>query len=158
MNSLHKKILLIAFGISWMAAQTVFAQEVVSFKEWKKAKTVESQNVIALLENTEKTSPVQFGPDEQAKLKQARINLDITKDLNAQDYFVLYLSPHFQSDQQAYTKAVQMMSADEIAQILLGYDKVIEERKKKNLIPLDKFGFSTPKKMEPAAVISSIGN
>lgn len=141
-----------------MAAQTVFAQEVVSFKDWKRTKIVESQNTISQLENMEKTTPAQFGPEEQSKLKQARVNLDITKDLNAQDYFVLYLSPRFQNDQRAYIKAVQMMAADEIAQILLGYDKVIEERRKKNLVPLDKFGFSTPKKMEPAAVLSSIGN
>ncbi|MES2768526.1 MAG: hypothetical protein V4596_05205 [Bdellovibrionota bacterium] len=153
-----KKILLVILGISWMLAQTALAQEVVSFKEWKKAKTLESQTVIAQLETLEKGSPAQFGPEAQSKLKQARTNLEITKDLNAQDYFVLYLSPRFQNDQQAYTKAVQMMSADEIAQILMGYDRVIEERRKKNLLPLDsaKFGFNTPKKMEPSQVLSLI--
>jgi hypothetical protein len=155
-----KKLLLILLGIGWMFSQTVHAQEVVSFKEWKKAKTLETQIVIQQLESLEKTNPAQFGPEEQSKLKQARTNLDITKDLNAQDYFVLYLSPKFQNDQQAYTKAVQMMSAEEVAQILMGYDKVIEERRKKNLLPVDnaKFGFTTPKKMEPAQVLSSIGN
>lgn len=155
-----KKVLLVILGCAWMFAQTAIAQEVVSFKDWKKGKTAEVQAVISQLENMEKVAPAQFGQEEQAKLKQARTNLEITKDLNAQDYFVLYLSPRFQNDQQAYTKAVQMMSADEIAQILLGYDKVIEERRKKNLLPLDsaKFGFSTPKKLEPAQVLSSIGN
>lgn len=143
-----------------MISQGASAQEVVSFKEWKKAKITETQSAISQLEGLEKSSPNQFGPEEQAKLKQARTNLEITKDLNAQDYFVLYLSPRFQNDQQSYTKAVQMMSADEVAQILMGYDRVIEERRKKNLLPLDsaKFGFSTPKKMEPAQVLSSIGN
>lgn len=139
-----------------MTAHVAFAQEVVSFKDWKKGKILEVQGAINQLETIQKTSPAQFGPEEQEKLKQARTNLDITKDLNAQDYFVLYLSPRFQNDQQAYTKAVQMMSADEVAQILIGYDKIIEERKKKSLLPLDKFGFSTPKKMEPAAIISSL--
>lgn len=155
-----KMVLLILLGISWMFSQTALAQDVVSFKEWKKAKALESQLAIQQLEVIEKTTPAQFGPDEQSKLKQAKTNLEITKDLNAQDYFVLYLSPKFQNDQQAYTKAVQMMSAEEVAQILLGYDRVIEERRKKNLLPIDsaKFGFSTPKKMEPAQVLSSFGN
>ena len=153
-----KKLLFVILGFAWMVAQTASAQEVVSFKDWKKSKIAEVQAVISQLEAMERQAPAQFGQDEQSKLKQARTNLDITKDLNAQDYFVLYLSPRFQNDQQAYTKAVQMMSADEVAQILMGYDRVIEERRKKNLLPLDsaKFGFNTPKKLEPAQVLSSI--
>lgn len=154
------KILLTILGLSWLLANTANAQEVVSFKEWKKSKTAETQLAITQLETLEKSSPSQFGPEAQAKLKQARTNLEITKDLNAQDYFVLYLSPRFENDQQAYTKAVQMMAAEEVAEILIGYDRVIEERRKKNLLPLDsaKFGFSTPKKLQPSQVLSAIGN
>lgn len=153
-----KKALFIILGISWMLAHTVAAQEVVSFKEWKKNKIQEVQAVIVQLEAMEKQAPAQFGQEEQARLKQARTNLEITRDLNAQDYFVLYLSPKFQNDQQAYVKAVQMMTPEEVAEILLGYEKVIKERRKKNLLPLDsaKFGFNTPKKMDPEQVISSI--
>lgn len=153
-----KKVLLILLGIGWMISQAAIAQDVVSFKEWKKQKTSGVERVIAELEDLQKKTPARFGPEDQEKLKQAKINLDITKDLNAQDYFVLYLSPQFQNDQGAFTQAVKMMAPDEIAQILLGYDKVIEERRKKNLLPLDnaKFGFKTPKKMEPGQVLSSI--
>ncbi len=154
-----KKALVIILGLGWMIAHTAVAQEVVSFKEWKKSKVLEVQATITQLEAMEKQAPAQFGQEELSRLKQARTNLDITKDLNAQDYFVLYLSPRFQNDQQAYTKAVQMMTPEEIAEILLGYDRVIKERRKKNLLPLDsaKFGFNTPKKMEPEQVLSAIG-
>ena len=134
------------------------AQEMLSFKEWKKNKVQEVQSDITQLENLQKGSPTRFGPEEQSKLKQAHTNLEIAQDLNAQDYFILYLSPKLQSDQQAYAKAVQMMTPDEVAQILVGYDKLIEERKKKSLIPIEsmKFGFSSPKVLDPENAISTV--
>jgi hypothetical protein len=152
-----KKFFIVLIGF-WLSTQNVLAQEVLSFKDWKKTKVGEVQTQIVQFESLQKTNSSRFGPEEQSKLKQAKTNLEIAQDLNAQDYFILYLSPHFQNDQQAYAKAAQMMSSEEIAQILIGYDKLIEERKKKNLIPIDsmKFGFSTPKKLDPEIVISSI--
>ncbi len=154
-----KKVFVILLGIGWMLSQATFAQEgVISFKDWKSQKVSGVVQAISELEDLQKKTPARFGPEETEKLKQAKINLEITKDLNAQDYFVLYLSPRFQNDQNAYAQAVKMMTAEEVAQILLGYDKVIEERRKKNLLPLDnaKFGFKTPKKMEPSQVLSLI--
>lgn len=152
------------FGMKWMSLlifmftlQTA-AQEVVSFKEWRFSKIRESENIIATLEALEKANPSQFGPEEETKLKQAKNNLDISRELTPQDYFVLYLSPQFQGDPQAYTKAMSLMDPADIAQILIGYDKLIEERKRKAVNPATSGSVTTlelPQRLNPAYIFSS---
>jgi len=149
-----KKSILIITGFCFMA-HLALAQEILSFKDWKNNKIQEVQGQITRLEEAQKSSPIKFGPDGQSQLKQAKTNLEIANDLNAQDYFILYLSERFQNDQHAYAKAVQMMSPSDVAQILIGYDKLIEERKKKSLVPVEsmKFGFSAPQRLNPFATV-----
>ncbi len=150
------KLMALALMIGWILGARVYAQDVIYFKDWKKTEVLKAQTEVFKLESIEKNNPLRFGPDEQEQLKQARSNLQIAQELNAQDYFVLYLSPNFQNNAEAFAKAVQNMEPQEVAQILLAYNKLIEEKKKRNFIPShnSRFGFAKPRKIDPNVIMS----
>jgi hypothetical protein len=139
------KLLALAVMIGWILGAKVYAQNVVFFKDWKNAEILRAQAEVFRLESIEKNNPLRFGPEEKEQLKTAKNNLQIAQELNAQDYFVLYLSPNFQNNAQAFALAVQNMDSQDVAQILLAYNKLIEENKKRNLVPTtnSRFGFGS---------------
>ncbi len=153
------KLMVLMIMLGWIFGARVFAQEsVVFFKDWKKTEILKAQTEAFRLETIEKTNPLRFGPEEQEQLKTARNNQKIALDLNAQDYFVLYLSPNYENNLQVFTLAVQNMEPQDVAQILLSYNKLIEEKKKRNLIPTPntRFGFGKSRRnIDPDVIISS---
>lgn len=152
------KLLALAVMIGWILGAKVYAQDgVIYFKDWKNAEILKAQTEVFKLESIEKNNPLRFGPEEKEQLKTAKNNLQIAQELNAQDYFVLYLSPNFQNNAQAFTLAVQNMDPQDVAQILLAYNKLIEEKKKRNLVPTQnsRFGFAKPRKIDPTAIMSA---
>lgn len=148
---------LVLVGILGLFGSLSHAQSVLSFKNWKDGEVVKAQLVLQSLEDAEKNSPLQFGPEEQDKIKTARNNLEIARELNSQDYFILYLSPNFKNNIHAFTEAVQGMEPQDVAQILLAYNKLIEEKKKRSLLPTQnsQFGFAKPRKIDPNVIMSA---
>jgi hypothetical protein len=95
---------------------SVFAQaEVLSFKSWKAERTEQAKQVLDRCQ-TELTAPPMAPPHSEARLHQAKQNLEVAQELNANDYFVLYLSQL--PNETDFKEAAKKLTPDEVAEIL----------------------------------------
>lgn len=112
---------------------SVFAQDepVLSFKDWQEARVKEAQ---AILVKTQIDRAESISKDNNKvtanDVQQAKINVEIAKELTASDYFVLYVIPKTRDNKNALLTAAQTLSKMEIAEIFASYQAAIEERKR----------------------------
>ncbi len=66
------------------------------------------------------------GQDPAQKLAQAELNLGVAKELSANDYFLLYVSPQFKNDNEALVQAAKALSPKDMADILMAYQKRLQ--------------------------------
>jgi len=104
---------------------------ILPFKVWKQKKIDEAKAVVAELKRKiKKLSQVKIddgqGDETTQELSQATLNLAVMKELSANDYFLLYVSPQFKSDNDALLQAAKTFSAHDMADILLAYQKRLQ--------------------------------
>jgi hypothetical protein len=98
---------------------------VVSYKVWKAQKVQQAKSSLSRIQKEEKrrsTSAV------KVRLKQAKTNMAIAKELTPNDYFVLYLGPKYKGNGKALEVAARFMSRQELAEILVGYSNQLHQR------------------------------
>jgi hypothetical protein len=104
------------------------------FKVWKQKKIDEAKAVVMELKHDRKKQTQVKLPEEQVddqqdnsqKLSQAELNLGLTKDLSANDYFLLYISPQFKGNTEALIRAAKTLSPRDMADILSAYQRKIQ--------------------------------
>jgi len=70
----------------------------------------------------------------KTRVSQAEINLTVSRDLSANDYFVLYLLPQFKDNKEALVQAARHLSPKEVAEILEAYEKILENSESSSAI------------------------
>ena len=106
---------------------------ILPYKMWKQKKIDEAKSVVEEFKrDIRRSTHVRNEIDEEEvavkrrKLSQAEINMGVAKELTANDYFVLYVSPQFKDDTDALQQAAKHLSAKDVAEILNGYQKTIQ--------------------------------
>lgn len=102
------------------------AGAIFSFEQWKLKQVEEAQITynVASMDMTLRARSRQAGGEEgagslQARVDQARLHLEVAKELGLHDYFVLYVA-QLQS-QEEFQKVVQHLSQEEAASLLKAY-------------------------------------
>lgn len=111
----------------------LFAQDepILSFKEWQEARIKEAQTILIKTQIDRAESIAKDNNKVTVNdVQQAKINVEIAKELGAPDYFVLYIIPKSKDNKNAILMAAQTMSKMEIADILTAYQAAIEEKKR----------------------------
>jgi hypothetical protein len=126
--------LFLLFTIPLFSAEAEAA--VLSYKAWKSRRVFEAKSVVKQFKDelkvvlkTNDTSKVET---QKVRVEQAEINVDIANELGPTDYFVLYLAKNFSGNQKAVREAVSKMTSNEVAEILMGYQKKLLDQ---NLAP-----------------------
>ena len=99
---------------------------VLPFKIWKQKKIDEAQSVISEIKKENKRN-TEDSEDSKSQKSQAEINLKVAKDLSANDYFVLYVTPQFKNDREALIQASKHLSSRDMAEILSAYQNALED-------------------------------
>jgi len=98
---------------------------VVSYQAWKAIKLAEAKSVVDSLKHSLRVAGHDGDEEEcnhlQARLTQAQINLGVTRELSANDYFILYLMAHFRNNDDAFSYAARALNKKDVAEILKGY-------------------------------------
>jgi len=123
--------LLTAFSVSQASVSN--KSKILPFKVWKQKKVDEAKSVVSELKRQSK----KFGQvksegnlDEkeevQQKLSQASLNLGLARELSANDYFLLYVSPQFKGSGEALIQAAKTLTPKDMADILLAYQQQLQ--------------------------------
>jgi hypothetical protein len=99
---------------------------VVSYKVWKAQKVQQAKNSLSHTQKELKSSSENSAI--KMRLKQAKTNVAIARELTPNDYFVLYLGPKYQGNAKALEVAARFMSRQELAEILVGYSNHLHQR------------------------------
>jgi hypothetical protein len=108
---------------------------ILPFKVWKQKKIDEAKSVVSELKrDLKKISQVKhIDIDEEAdkenlvrKLYQAELNLGVVKELSANDYFVLYVTPQFKNNSEALLQAAKALKSKDVADILSAYQRKLQ--------------------------------
>jgi hypothetical protein len=126
-------ILLMTVGIGQPGLASL-KPRILPFKVWKQKKIDEAKAVVLELKHdhrkqTQVKSSEDGGDepqDEAQKLSQAELNLGLTRELSANDYFLLYVSPQFKGNTEALAQAAKTLSPRDIADILSAYEKKLQ--------------------------------
>lgn len=130
---------------------------VLSFKEWKSKKISEAINSIVdirrraatrsqsdreAVDRTESKSGVTsqgkgLSPEIKAQLSQAKINLDVVRDLSPPDYIALYLAG---LEKESFAIAVRKFEENELVELLWAYNKKLREGGGEDLPSVSEFG------------------
>ena len=98
---------------------------VLPFKVWKQKKIDEAIANVSEIKREVKNASEQI--DHQIhQVEQAEINLNVARDLSANDYFVLYLTPKFKGNREALIQASKHLSVKDFADIMAAYQKALE--------------------------------
>lgn len=142
-----KIVRLFILGFVFLMSLAALADEapLLSFKEWQGGRIKDAQAALTRIQ-IERADAIARDNRKvtSADVQQAKINLDIAKELTANDYFVLYLAPKLESDKTLLDKAIQSMDKNEIAAILAAYQNTLEERKKSISGPEGSVAISKP--------------
>jgi hypothetical protein len=102
---------------------------ILSYKVWKQKKLDEAKSIVASLKKEEKRqsqvkdAETDDKEDLSSKITQAEVNLGVAKELSANDYFLLYVSPQFKDNKDALLQAAKTLSSKDMAEILNAYQK-----------------------------------
>jgi hypothetical protein len=104
---------------------------VLPFKVWKTKKIDEAKSIVAEFKRQQRqVSQGSENEDEKQelaqKLSQSQLNLAVAKELSANDYFLLYVSPQFKDNPSAFLEAAKTLSAKDTAEILGAYQKRLQ--------------------------------
>ena len=110
----HLLIVVLAFLVAVPSVGFAQRTKILTFKVWKQKKIDEARSIVNELKREGK---------KDDKLDQAQANLDVAKDLSANDYFVLYLSPQFRDNHDAFVQASKALSPRDMADIMGAYQK-----------------------------------
>jgi len=128
--------LILGIGPSGQASGT--KSWILPFKIWKQKKIDEAKTVVAELKRQNKKtiqgkaqvkSDNQDDEDKQGsiqQLSQAELNLGVARELSANDYFLLYVSPQFKNNNEALVQAARALSPRDMADILAAYQKRLQ--------------------------------
>ncbi len=110
---------------------------VESYQTWKNARIEEAQSQVERLQgaldssSSKEDAPKKDGKSggatligsqkNDAKLRQALLNLDIARELTVNDYFLLYLRQF--RDRESFIEAAKKLTPEEVADLLLAYQK-----------------------------------
>jgi hypothetical protein len=134
--SLSVIFLVLSFGFFGQTSGTKV--RILPFKIWKQKKIDEAKTVVAELKRQNKKtiqgkaqvkSDNQDDEDKQGsiqQLSQAELNLGVARELSANDYFLLYVSPQFKNNNEALVQAARALSPRDIADILEAYQKRLQ--------------------------------
>ena len=138
-------VCLIAVLFSVFIFSTEASAKVLSYESWKAKRVSEARSLVTQIQsNLKRLKKGESLEVEQARLEQARLNVDIARELTAADYFVLYLSPQFRGNRSAFARATKGMKTRDIVDILVAYEAKLNEK----LIPenIESVKFLLPKK------------
>ncbi len=127
-----KNLKVLLLGFLFLISAVAFADDhVMNFKEWQENRIREAQGSLVRIQIERADSIAKDNHKvSSSDVQQVKINVEIAKELTANDYFVLYIVPKLETDKSALLKAVQGMSSTEIADILRAYEGNLEEKKK----------------------------
>jgi len=114
-----------------LVTQIADASTVLSFQKWKGHRIQEAKSlhlqISSDLDKIDKADATKRELEE-ARLSQAKLNIDIARELTAADYFVLYLTKAFSGNRRAMMKAIRGMKPADIADILSAYEESLKKR------------------------------
>lgn len=106
---------------------------ILPFKVWKQKKVDEAKSIVNDLKREMKKISGAKTIDEEEnkedivrKLYQAELNLGVVKELSANDYFVLYVTPQFKNSPDVLNQAAKTLKAKDVADILSAYQKKLQ--------------------------------
>ncbi len=108
--------------------------KVLSFRAWKarrvsEARSIEKQKLREYKKlKAAKTSDVDKLEMLKARSEQAKINIEIAKELTSTDYFVLYFGRQFKGEKSAYVKAIRSLNHAEIADLVLSLQSKFDQQ------------------------------
>lgn len=119
------------FGHSSLGGTKV---RILPFKVWKQKKIDEAKAVVAELKHqNKKLSQIKSDSQEDdekqdtaQQLSQAELNLGVVRELSANDYFLLYVSPQFKSNNEAFVQAAKALTPRDMADILAAYQRHLQ--------------------------------
>jgi len=127
-------ILVFSTGLAQQGLASI-KPRILPFKVWKQKKIDEAKAVVLELKHDRKkqtqVKSTEDGVDDQQqdeaqKLSQAELNLGLTRELSANDYFLLYVSPQFKGNTEALMQAARTLSPRDMADILSAYQKRLQ--------------------------------
>jgi hypothetical protein len=105
---------------------------VLSYKVWKQKKIDEAHSVLAELKKEIRKYNNPKTPEEedylnalQTRQTQAELNWSVVRELSANDYFLLYISPQFKNF-DALKAAAKTLSPSDMATILEAYQRKLQ--------------------------------
>jgi hypothetical protein len=130
-----KKIWLTALALGFVFSLQAQA-DVLSYKQWRNRRIQEARATVTQIKDelaitTKDPEQVSDIPVLEAKLRQAVTNVEIAKELNSNDYFVLYLIESFPNDPNVLKSVAKRMSWQEMADILENYRTLLKQPAKK---------------------------
>lgn len=117
-------------GVSAFASSS--HSHILPFKVWKQKKIDEAKAVVSELKREMRKVPnIKVDEDEDQmtlghRMTQAELNLGVVRELSANDYFVLYVSPQFKGNAEALSEAAKKLSPKDVADILSAYEKRLQ--------------------------------
>lgn len=121
-------ILILAFFVTPAARAEINSSGVLGFQPWKVSRieearaTLEKIQADAQIDKPQAARPLEAKKNYQ-RFQQAQLNLQIVQELTVSDYFTLYLSQL--KDRSMMLDAARKLSADEIADLMLAYQKAL---------------------------------
>ena len=120
--------LILAMLVTPGARAEINSSGVLGFQPWKASRiedaraTLEKIQTEAQIDKPQAARPLEAKKNYQ-KFQQAQLNLQIVQELTVSDYFTLYLSQL--KDRSMMLDAAKKLSADEIADLMLAYQKAL---------------------------------
>lgn len=109
--------------------------KVVGYQSWKARRILEAQSLYQQVRTEVRvalSSARNRRPENsrrlQERLEQARLNVQIARELSPNDYFVLYVRERRHTNPAAFIQAVERMSNPEVAEILNAYHNQLLKR------------------------------
>jgi len=134
----------LVLGISFLAP-LVWCSEVLNFKDWQASQFKQAQMSVR---------KAKIGPKSKAQgdeLYRALLNVEISKDLTIQDYFLVYLSRH-PGGKAAFAEATKKMTIEETAILLWAYKTSLEGGQKNEDKPLSAVTLPKPENKQGAGI------
>lgn len=131
-------IIFLILGSGNFSQASMTKARILPFKVWKQKKIDEARTVVAELKRQNKKNLLVRGQikadgqddeekqDSAQQLSQAELNLGVARELSANDYFLLYVSPQFKNNNEALVQAARALSPRDMADILIAYQKHLQ--------------------------------
>jgi hypothetical protein len=124
-------IIFFVLGFGPMGQASSSKARILPFKVWKQKKIDEAKTVVSELKHHKSQIKTETSEDDEKQdaaqqLSQAELNLGVARELSANDYFLLYVSPQFKNNNDALVQAARALSPRDMADILVAYQKRLQ--------------------------------